>query len=153
MPYIFLFIVLIFATAMDVKTRTIPLWLFPSTSLVSCLYMISEGTWNGYWNLIGFLCMLIPTFILGIAGSFGGADIIMFSSIGIILGKAIVPYVVIYLLSALFFLFYQDFRKRNIPQLHLLWQRMLFYLFLRKAVHKSFCTFRRSHQIPASPLL
>ena len=115
MPYIFLFIVLIFATAMDVKTRTIPLWLFPSTSLVACLYMISEGTWNGYWNLIGFLCMLIPTFILGIAGSFGGADIIMFSSIGIILGKAIVPYVVILSVISTIFFILSRFQKKEYP--------------------------------------
>ena len=112
MPYIFLLIVLIFATAMDIKTRTIPLWLFPSTSLVSCLYMISEGTWNEYWNLIGFLCMFIPTFILGITGSFGGADIIMFSSIGIILGEAIVPYVIILSVISTIFFILSRFQKK-----------------------------------------
>lgn len=115
MPYIFLLIVLIYASATDIKTRTIPLWLFPSASLVSCLYMISAGTWSGCWNLIGFLCMFIPTFILGIAGSFGGADIIMFSSIGIILGEAIVSYVIILSVISTIFLILSRFQKKEYP--------------------------------------
>ena len=102
--YLILLFSLLVAGYTDLKSRTIPLWLFPSTAVISCGMLIYFKQF-GYWNLIGFVCMLIPTFALAVTGNFGGGDVLMFAAIGIILGENIVLYVFIMtIVSTTFFL-------------------------------------------------
>lgn len=102
--YLILLISLLVAGYTDLKSRTIPLWLFPSTAVISCGMLIYFKQF-GYWNLIGFVCMLIPTFALAVTGNFGGGDILMFASVGVILGEYIVLYVLILaVISTVFFI-------------------------------------------------
>lgn len=102
--YLILLISLLIADYSDLKTRTVPLWLFPITAVVCCGILIYFKQF-GFWNMTGLVCMMLPTFILAMTGNFGGGDILMFSAIGIILGEHIVQYVLILaIVSTAFFL-------------------------------------------------
>lgn len=115
MSYIFLIPAFIYAAWSDLKNRTIPIWLFPGTMVFIFIYNFFTGKSVDLWNLIGFSCMFVPTMLAGMAGVLGGADIIMFSITGAILGKLTVSYVVILAsLSTLFFLF-SGLKNRTYP--------------------------------------
>ena len=115
MTYIVLIFALAYATWTDTKSRIIPIWLFPGIMLCIFIYNFSTGKPMEIWNLIGFFCMFIPTLLAGLADVLGGADIIMFSVIGAVLGEMTVPYVVILAgISTLFFLF-SRLKNRTYP--------------------------------------
>lgn len=103
MIYIFLLAALALATYTDIKSRTIPLYLFPATLLISIFYNAIVGIPMGIWNLLGFCCACIPSFAAGIAGTLGGADIIMLSIIGLLLGEEfIICTIILAVISTLF---------------------------------------------------
>ena len=92
--YIPVWILLVFNSYTDVRTRTIPVWLFPSVALIGSSVLLYIGLF-GYWNIIGLACMFVPMFILAITGNFGGGDILMFAAVGLILGEDVAGYVFI----------------------------------------------------------
>lgn len=111
---VLLFASLCIASYTDVKTRTIPVWLFPSVMVIGSgilLYMEQFG----YWNLIGLACMLIPTFALATTGNFGGGDVLMLSAIGLMLGEDVVGYVVVLATISTEFFLLTKLRKREYP--------------------------------------
>ncbi|WP_368191145.1 prepilin peptidase [Blautia sp. 1033sp1_1033st1_G9_1033SCRN_220408] len=111
---VLLFASLCIASYTDVKTRTIPVWLFPSVMVIGSgilLYMEQFG----YWNLIGLACMLIPTFALATTGNFGGGDVLMLSAIGLMLGEDVVGYVVVLATISTGFFLLTKLRKREYP--------------------------------------
>lgn len=59
----------------------------------------------GFWNMIGLACMLIPTLVLATTGNFGGGDVLMLSTIGLMLGEDVAEYVVVLAtISTVFFI-------------------------------------------------
>lgn len=115
MTYIFLLGALALATYIDIKTRTIPLYLFPATLLISVFYNAIAGISMGVWNLLGFCCACIPSFATGMTGTLGGADIIMLSIIGLLLGEEFIIYTIILaVISTLFFLMTR-LKNKNYP--------------------------------------
>lgn len=76
--------VLIIATYTDIKSKTIPIGLFPIIGIVCLLINISCDNF-GYENIIaGFIMFLI--FILATFLGGGGADVIMYSILGLTFG-------------------------------------------------------------------
>ena len=109
---VLLFISLCIASYMDVRTRTIPVWLFPSVMVIGSGILLYMGQF-GYWNLIGLACMLIPTFVLATTGNFGGGDVLMLSSIGLMLGEGVVGYVVVLATISTGFFLLTKLRKKE----------------------------------------
>lgn len=111
---VLLFASLCIASYTDIKTRTIPVWLFPSVMVIGSGVLLYRGQF-GHWNLIGLVCMLMPTFTLAMTGNFGGGDVLMLSSIGLMLGENVVKYVlVLAAISTVFFLL-TKLRKKEYP--------------------------------------
>lgn len=101
---VLLFISLCIASYTDVRTRTIPVWLFPSVMVIGSGGMLYMGQF-GFWNMIGLACMLIPTLVLATTGNFGGGDVLMLSTIGLMLGEDVTEYVVVLAtISTVFFI-------------------------------------------------
>lgn len=101
---VLLFISLCIASYTDVRTRTIPVWLFPSVMVIGSGVMLYMGQF-GFWNMIGLACMLIPTLVLATTGNFGGGDVLMLSTIGLMLGEDVAEYVVVLAtISTVFFI-------------------------------------------------
>ena len=101
---VLLFISLCIASYTDVRTRTIPVWLFPSVMVIGSGGMLYMGQF-GFWNMIGLACMLIPTLVLATTGNFGGGDVLMLSTIGLMLGEDVAEYVVVLTtISTVFFI-------------------------------------------------
>lgn len=101
---VLLFISLCIASYTDVRTRTIPVWLFPSVMVIGSGGMLYMGQF-GFWNMIGLACMLIPTLVLATTGNFGGGDVLMLSTIGLMLGEDVAEYVVVLAtISTVFFI-------------------------------------------------
>ena len=101
---VLLFISLCIASYTDVRTRTIPVWLFPSVMVIGSGGMLYMGQF-GFWNMIGLACMLIPTLVLATTGNFGGGDVLMLSTIGLMLGEDDAEYVVVLAtISTVFFI-------------------------------------------------
>ena len=101
---VLLFISLCIASYTDVRTRTIPVWLFPSVMVIGSGGMLYMGQF-GFWNMIGLACMLIPTLVLATTGNFGGGDVLMLSTIGLMLGEDVAEYVgVLATISTVFFI-------------------------------------------------
>ena len=93
--YIILLIALIVASITDLKKHEIPTWVFPG-SLYLCIFYIAilNEKYFQMDNLIGYLCAAIPVLIACLLDKMGGADLIMFSTIGLILGtQDMLPYV------------------------------------------------------------
>lgn len=101
---VLLFISLCIASYTDVRTRTIPVWLFPSVMVIGSGVLLYMGQF-GFWNLIGLACMMLPTFTLAMTGNFGGGDVLMLSTIGLMLGEDVAKYVVVLAtISTVFFI-------------------------------------------------
>ena len=101
---VLLCISLCIASYTDVRTRTIPVWLFPSVMVIGSGGMLYMGQF-GFWNMIGLACMLIPTLVLATTGNFGGGDVLMLSTIGLMLGEDVAEYVVVLAtISTVFFI-------------------------------------------------
>ena len=65
--------------------------------------------------MIGLACMMLPTFTLAMTGNFGGGDVLMFATVGLMLGENIVEYVlVLAVISTVFFLL-TKLRKEEYP--------------------------------------
>ena len=93
--YIILLIALIVASITDLKKHEIPTWVFPG-SLYLCIFYIAilNEKYFQMDNLIGYLCAAIPVLIACLLDKMGGADLIMFSTIGLILAtQDMLPYV------------------------------------------------------------
>ena len=101
---VLLVISLCIASYTDVRTRTIPVWLFPSVMVIGSGVLLYMGQF-GFWNLIGLACMMLPTFTLAMTGNFGGGDVLMLSTIGLMLGEDVAEYVVVLAtISTVFFI-------------------------------------------------
>lgn len=115
MQYVLFLPFLVFAAWSDIKCRTIPLWLFPSAIACFVFYCLVSGIPFTVWNPAGLFCAFIPAFILGMTGMLGGADIIMFSALGFLLGKNLIIYVIsLAVISTLFFIV-TGFKNRTYP--------------------------------------
>ena len=95
MDLFFLLAALVTASITDVKSRTIPLWLFPSTLALCVISDIACGRILGLSNVFGFATMLLVSLYACARGDIGGGDLIMFCSMGWILGAwKLVPFTV-----------------------------------------------------------
>lgn len=112
--HVLLCIALFIACYTDVRTRTIPVWLFPSVALIGSSVLLYIGLF-GYWNIIGLACMFVPMFILAITGNFGGGDILMFAAVGLILGEDVAGYVFILASISTVFILFTRLRKKEYP--------------------------------------
>lgn len=111
---VLLLVSLCIASYTDVRTRTIPVWLFPSVMVIGSGVLLYMGQF-GFWNMIGLACMMLPTFTLAMTGNFGGGDVLMFATVGLMLGENIVEYVlVLAVISTVFFLL-TKLRKEEYP--------------------------------------
>ncbi len=79
------------ATATDIVSGEIPIWLFPGALALSLLWFLYSGNLPGYDNFIGAAALFMPILVLCLAGKMGGGDLIMFSVIGFILGLYELP--------------------------------------------------------------
>lgn len=71
---------LFYASYTDSKTFTIPVWLFPTT-LCFYFFIIHPDSEHLSGMLIG-----IPVFLLCLAGKMGGGDLLMFLTVGYVIG-------------------------------------------------------------------
>lgn len=69
----------------------------------------------GFWNLIGLACMMLPTFTLAMTGNFGGGDVLMLSTIGLMLGEDVVGYVLVLAAISTGFFLMTKLRKKEYP--------------------------------------
>lgn len=111
---VLLFISLCIASYTDVRTRTIPVWLFPSVMVIGSGVLLYMGQF-GFWNLIGLACMMLPTFTLAMTGNFGGGDVLMLSTIGLMLGEDVAEYVVVLATISTGFFLLTKLRKKEYP--------------------------------------
>lgn len=104
MSFMILLVALIIATITDIKTKTIPLWLFPLTLLLSITVdLMSNYKLTFPIKFSGMLCMFL-LFLLASRFGGGGGDIIMMSVLGWIVGLRYSLYIsfiafIIYILS------------------------------------------------------
>lgn len=111
---VLLFASLCIASYTDVKTKTIPVWLFPSVMVIGSGGLLYIGQF-GIWNMIGLVCMLFPTFVLATTGNFGGGDVLMLSAIGLMLGEDVAGYVVVLATISTGFFLLTKLRKKEYP--------------------------------------
>lgn len=76
---------LFYASYTDFKSREIPIWLFPAALILCTASFIHSGEPLGIHLAGGFL-MLIATFMGCLLGRLGGADLIMLTVVGYVLG-------------------------------------------------------------------
>ena len=111
-----LLVSLLVAAYTDYKTRTIPIWLFPLTVLLYSIQVVWTGGYIGTENILGFLCMFLPTLLLSINGKMGGGDVLMLSAIGFLLGYKLTVYVfIVSVISTLYFIIILKFKKKECP--------------------------------------
>lgn len=81
------------ASCTDLKSREIPLWLFPSAVVVFIAVSVFLKTPPNVFNYVGLAGTFVPFFITALMGVMGGGDLIMFSALGFILGaEELIPY-------------------------------------------------------------
>lgn len=84
-PYIIFLIALVIASYTDVKTREIPLRVFPIETVIVFMYyiLIHERLKD---HFIGALIMFLLFFVSSLFGMMGGGDVIMMSAAGFVIG-------------------------------------------------------------------
>ena len=81
LTFIIVLTALIIASFTDIKSKTIPILLFPLTMCVSCILVFP--TWE---RLIGFFILGLAFFLFASFGNGGGGDVFMMSTIGLQMG-------------------------------------------------------------------
>lgn len=66
----------------DIKTRKIPVWLFPAAMLISLMLQIIDGSFEWHLSLIGLVVFFGVFFFCALFGKGGGGDAIMLGSVG-----------------------------------------------------------------------
>ena len=94
MVYLIFLIPLLIAVYTDTKTMTIPIWLFPSSTLAAGFLLYYQHNLDR-GNFMGLIFLGIITFAMAITGILGGADVIMFAAIGFIMSYDTLTYLVI----------------------------------------------------------
>lgn len=100
-------IALCIATYTDIKKREIPLWVFPTISVIFILIRFNDINWLN--SITGLIIGIISFSFLAWKFNGGGADIIMMASIGFILGPIILMHIVIF--ASLSCLLYYAYKK------------------------------------------
>lgn len=114
MVYLIFLIPLLIAVYTDTKTMTIPIWLFPSSTLaVGFLLYYQHNLDRG--NFMGLIFLGIITFAMAITGILGGADVIMFAAIGFIMSYDTLTYLVILTLICTIFWIFNNNAKKEYP--------------------------------------
>ena len=72
----------------DIKTKTknIPIWLFPITTGIVTVYVLTEQPYELQEHVTAFAVMLIVMFTFAFMTKFGGADAMAFALIGMTTG-------------------------------------------------------------------
>ena len=92
--YLSAIIALIIGSYTDIKSRTIPIYLFPATAIVNTTLVVSFSIkFNFIYSLLGALLCLIAYFSVVFFGG-GGTDIIMMTCLGWMFGVKMIICVV-----------------------------------------------------------
>ena len=86
---IIILLALFIATYTDTKTKTIPLFLFPSVSLLGVIYLLSQQNYEIKLSILFALFTFISYLILALFFNGGGGDVVMMTSLAFLLGKEI----------------------------------------------------------------
>ena len=80
--------ILILASIKDVKTKRIPIWMFPTMGILGFAIRMITGYSKPYLYsaLFGASAMGLIMFLIAIIGGAGGADILMMAAIGLVAG-------------------------------------------------------------------
>ena len=81
LTFIIVLTALTIASVTDIKSKTIPILLFPLTMCVSCILVFP--TWE---RLIGFFILGLAFFLFASFGNGGGGDVFMMATIGLQMG-------------------------------------------------------------------
>ena len=114
MVYLIFLIPLLIAVYTDTKTMTIPIWLFPSSTLVAGFLLYYQHNLDR-GNFMGLIFLGIITFAMAITGILGGADVIMFAAIGFIMSYDTLTYLVILTLICTIFWIFNNNAKKEYP--------------------------------------
>jgi leader peptidase (prepilin peptidase)/N-methyltransferase len=102
-------IALIMATFTDIKRREIPIWIFPTLSVLFIILNFSQMNWKE--SFVGFSLAFLSFLFLAIFFEGGGGDIIMMSCMGFILGIKNITYIIIF--SSMLCILYYFITKKN----------------------------------------
>lgn len=128
---------LLIAACTDIKDRTIPIWLFPSTLIAYIICCVFTGQPMGYTNIIGFIVMGTASLTGCVAGFMGGGDVIMLAVIGYIFGiNKIIPFTVLMMLTGFIVFAVKKFKDVEIPVAPLVLIAFIVYLVLGQVVTK-----------------
>lgn len=86
---IIILLALFIATYTDTKTKTIPVFLFPSVLVLGVLCLIHNGNLNLLSSFIFGIFAFISYLVLALFFHGGGGDVIMMTSLAFLLGKEI----------------------------------------------------------------
>lgn len=86
-------IALLYASYTDIKREEIPLWLFPSVSVLHTLIFYKSIVWK--WSIIGLLIGVLSFTFLAVFFNGGGGDIIMMGTLGFVIGPKNFMYITI----------------------------------------------------------
>ena len=81
LTFIIVLTALTIASVTDIKSKTIPILLFPLTMCVNCILVFP--TWE---RLIGFFILGLAFFLFASFGNGGGGDVFMMATIGLQMG-------------------------------------------------------------------
>lgn len=88
-------IALIVATYTDVKTKTIPVFLFPAVSLFGVIYLLYQQNYEVKLSILFALFAFVSYLILALLFGGGGGDIIMMTALALLLNKDILYLILI----------------------------------------------------------
>ena len=81
---------LTYASIKDIRTRRIPLWVFPAMGVTGFVIRLATGSASSpvffYSSLLGMVIMGFIMIIVAAIGGAGGADVLMMGAIGLVMG-------------------------------------------------------------------
>ena len=81
---------LVYASVKDIRTRRIPIWIFPTMGISGFLIRLATGSASSptffYSSLLGMVIMGFIMIIVAAIGGAGGADVLMMGAIGLVMG-------------------------------------------------------------------
>lgn len=93
---VFIILVSLFiATYTDIKTKTIPVFLFPAISLIGVIYLSYQRNYDVKSSFLFALFTFISYLILALFFNGGGGDIIMMTSLALLFNKEILYVILI----------------------------------------------------------
>ena len=108
---------LLYAAIKDYKTMTIPIWLFPLTTMIhSIITALAHEYINWTDKIIGFVVCAFAYIVISIWFKGGGADIIMMSALGWMLGFIIIVKIILIasIITSFVIVIYSIIKKNDI---------------------------------------